>query len=436
MSPDLDHSSVPHNKREDTDIIVALFRAALIIVLLILPPETRGLLGAPPFIRTMLTFGALYTFIQAVLFFANYSMHTYRPITLAVDLLLVTAITATFAQSGRDLFQIYYILVITGAVWYRRSGAIITALAALGLSFIVEYHLTGADPAGLAYQFAVTRVPWVLLVAIFAAYLVRARDSERELNIQIDHELRLARHLQAHMLPERLPRVPGLDIALRFNPARYVGGDLYAIQTLQDGRILIVLADVAGKSVYGLVHLSALNSHLTAAVHEGLSPAEIATRINRGIYESLQPDSYAAVVIAAIDLNADNIEFVNCGHLPPLRLRHSDPDDVVQLSSGSILIGAVENPSYENHTEAFEATDTLVFYTDGISEVRGRDNKQFGAQGVLRAIAEMRHQDAEAIAKSVMTARQAFAAANAAADDATLIVLRRCPDSEANAHSA
>ncbi len=430
MSADLEHPPVPQSRGEDTDIIVALFRAALIIVLLLLPPETKGLLDAPPFMRLMLTVGILFTFIQAVLFFANCSLQIYRPATLAVDLLLVTAITATFAQSGRDLFQIYYLLVITGAVWYRRWGAILTALAAIGLSFLVEYRITGADPQALAYQFAVTRIPWVLLVAVFAGYLVRARDSERELNTQIDHELRLARRLQANMLPDQLPHVPGLDIALRFNPARYVGGDLYAIQTLPDGRILIVLADVAGKSVYGLVHLSALNSHLTAAVHEGLSPAEIATRINRGTYEALQPDSYAAAVISCIDLNAGIIEFVNCGHVPPLRLRHGDADDVVELSSGSILIGAVPEPHYENHTESFESADTLVFYTDGISEVRGRDNEQFGPHGILTAIAGVQHEDAEAMTESVMTARDAFAAAGAEADDATLIVVRRLPDSE------
>lgn len=435
MSPDVERPPVPHSKGEDTDIIVALFRAALIIVLLLLPPETRGLLGAPPFMRTMLTVGILFTFIQAVLFFANYNMQTYRPLTLAVDLLLVTAITATFAQSGRDLFQIYYIIVITGAVWYRRWGAILTALAAIGLSFLVEYRITGADPGALAYQFAVTRVPWLLLVAIFAGYLVRARDTERELNIQIDHELRLARRLQANMLPGHLPHVPGLDIALRFNPARYVGGDLYAIQTLPDGRILVVLADVAGKSVYGLVHLSALNSHLTAAVHEGLSPADIATRINRGTYEALQPDSYAAVVISCLDLAADTIEFVNCGHLPPLRLRHGDPHDVIELSSGGILIGAVEDPSYENCTEPFRPTDTLVFYTDGISEVRGRDNDQFGTHGVLEAVAGAQPQDAEAIAESVMAAREAFTATGAETDDATLIVVRRLTDSEGDSRS-
>jgi len=424
LSSDFRRPIEARQRVEDTDIIVALIRAAVIIALLVVPPETRGLLNAPPFMQAMLIIGILFTFLLATLFFGNYSMHPYRPVALLIDLMLVTAITVTFSESWRDFSQIYYVVVITGAIWYRRGGAITTAVLAIVLSFAADRITTGYDWWVLATELSFTRVPLLLLVAFITGYLVRARDSERALNIEIDHELRLARRLQSAMLPDQVPEVPELDISLTFRPARYVGGDLYSIRILDEGRLLVVLADMAGKSVYGLVHLSALNSHLVAAVHEGLSLAQMAVRINRGIYPALQPDSYAALFIATIEIATGKIEFVNCGHLPPLLIRAGDVENVVELSSGGILIGAIEDPDYEMVTEHLERGDIVVFYTDGISEVRNKNREELGTSGVLQAVEAAIDEDAATIARSIIAAHEAFSIARYN-DDATLIVLRR-----------
>ncbi len=432
LSTDFRSIFAARERVEDTDIVVALIRAAVIIALLVVPPDTRGLINAPPFMQAMLVIGILFTFLLAALFFGNYTMHPYRPLALLIDLLLVTAITTTFWEDWPDLFQIYYLVVITAAVWYRRSGAIITALLAIVLGFAVEHATTDYDWQVLAAEFSVTRVPLLLLVAFITGYLVRARDAEHALNIEIDHELRLARRLQSAMLPDQIPETPELDISLTFRPARYVGGDFYSIRMLGEGRLLLVLADMAGKSVYGLVHLSALNSHLVAAVHEGLSPAQMAVRINRGIYPALHPDSYAALFIATIEIATGKVEFVNCGHLPPLLIRPGDSREVVELSSGGILIGAIEDPDYEMRTEQLDVGDIMVFYTDGISEVRNKHKEEFGTSGVLAAVEAVSDESAAMIADSIITAHEAFSVAHYN-DDATLIVLRRqAPETSAN----
>jgi uncharacterized membrane protein YqjE len=412
-------------RAEDTDIIVALIRAAVIIAVLVVPPETRGLFGAPPFMQAMLVAGIIFTFIQAILFFSNHNLRPYRLVALGLDLLLVNAITMTFAKSGRDLFQIYFLVVITAAIWYRRTGAIVTALAAIILSIAAEWRTTGYDPWVLAQDYSVTRAPLLLIIAVITGYLVKARDAERATIAGLDHELRMARRLQAEMLPQQIPDVPQLDIAVAFHPARHVGGDLYNLQLTDDGRLMVVLADMPGKSVYGLVHLSALNSHLTAAMHEGLSPDAMATRVNRAIYPALQPDSYAALFIGIIEINT-KAEFVNCGHLPPLLLRNGDVDDVTELSTGGILIGAVEKPDYQMRPVAFGPGDLMVCYTDGISEVRNRSRQQFGTSGVLEAIEAAGDADAATIIASIMQHRQDFADTDTA-DDATLLVIRHLP---------
>jgi serine phosphatase RsbU (regulator of sigma subunit) len=371
----------------------------------------------------MLVFGICFTFIQAILFFGHRCLQPYRPVSLTLDLLLVTAITLTFARGGRDLFQIYYLVVITAAVWYRRAGAVITAVLAIILSVAAEALSTGYDPWLLAQEYSITRAPLLLLVAVITGYLVRARDAERATIAELDHELRMARRLQAEMLPRQIPELPELDIAVAFRPARHVGGDLYNLQLTDDGRLMVVLADMPGKSVYGLVHLSALNSHLLAAMHEGLSPDSMAHRVNRAIYPALQPDSYAALFIGIIETSG-MIRFTNCGHLPPLLLRNGDVRDIVEMGSGGILIGAVEEPEYQMRSLPFGPRDLLVCYTDGISEVRNRDREQFGTDGVLAAVEAAGDADAASIAESIMQRRQKFAESDAT-DDATLLVIRR-----------
>ena len=223
-------------RAEDTDIIVALIRAAVIISVLVVPPETRGLYGAPQIMQAMLLVGIIFTLIQAILLFGNHNLRPYRLAALSLDLLLVNAITMTFAKSGRDLFQIYFLVVITAAIWYRRTGAIVTALAAIILSIAAEWRTTGYDPWVLAQDYLVTRAPLLLIIAVITGYLVKARDAERATIAGLDHELRMARSLQAEMLPQQLPDVPQLDIAVAFHPARHVGGDLYNLQLTDDGR--------------------------------------------------------------------------------------------------------------------------------------------------------------------------------------------------------
>lgn len=425
LASDLSRSSAAYPRADDTDILVALIRASAIIAILVFPPETRGLLSAPPYMQQVLVIAILFLFAQAWLFFRGLPLHPHRPVALVVDTLLVLAITLTFAAHRRNLFEIYYLVVIAGALWYGRRGALSAAVVAIVLSYIVEYLTLAPDPLLLAAQLLITRVPLLLLVAIITSYLVRARDVEHALNIEVDHELRLARSLQAAMLPTRIPQLPGYRIQLRFEPARHVGGDLYRIQTLPDGRLLLVLVDMAGKSVYGLVHLSALNSHLDAALADGVPPAELATRVNRGIYQTLQPDSYAACFFAALDPATATIEFVNCGHVPPLLL-HPGGTPTEELSTGGILIGAVEQPEYTALTRVLQPGDLLVLFTDGICEARNAHGEQLGPEGIEAAlhIAREESEDIAHWADAVVAARHAFAAEEHA-DDATLVLLTR-----------
>ena len=143
--------------------------------------------------------------------------------------------------------------------------------------------------------------------------------------------------------------------------------------------------------------------------------------------DDLDIDGYVgdlAANTATIEIATGKIEFVNCGHLPPLLIRAGDVENVVELSSGGILIGAIEDPDYEMVTEHLERGDIVVFYTDGISEVRNKNREELGTSGVLQAVEAAIDEDAATIAQSIIAAHEAFSVARYN-DDATLIVLRR-----------
>ena len=147
--------------------------------------------------------------------------------------------------------------------------------------------------------------------------------------------MQLARVMQREMLPDELPQAEGYELAVRLEVAREVSGDLYGFLRVSEETMMVWVADVAGKGVHGMMHVSMLHSHLRAAALEGLAPAAIAERVNRGVYDAMQPSSFASVFIAQLQLRTGRLTCTNCGHPPPLLLRRGRPDDIVRLTTGT-----------------------------------------------------------------------------------------------------
>jgi len=178
---------------------------------------------------------------------------------------------------------------------------------------------------------------FLFLIALIGGFLVRALDRQYRATAQFTHELQLARTVQDTILSASLPQLPGWQVALRFEPARWVGGDLYEVAELPDGQYLICLGDMPGKSAYGLVHLSLIYSQIRGAALAGLPPAAIANRVNQTVYDVLQPYSYAPLFISMLQPDTGKLTFVSCGHYPPVLLRANN--SYQELSSDGIVAG-------------------------------------------------------------------------------------------------
>ncbi len=267
---------------------------------------------------------------------------------------------------------------------------------------------------------------FLFLLAVISGFLVRALDRQYQATAQFTHELQLARTVQDTILSTSLPQLPGWQLALRFEPARWVGGDLYDIAELADGQYLVCLGDMPGKSAYGLVHLSLIYSQVRGAAFAGLQPAAIANRINQTVYDVLQPYSYAPLFISMLQSDTGKLTFVSCGHHPPVLLRADG--SYQELSSDGIVIGGRRDANYQQRETQIEPGDLLICYTDGITELRNRAGEEFGVQRVIQIArsVEAAGGSIEEISDEILRESHEFSA-EWDRDDATLILLRRGP---------
>jgi sigma-B regulation protein RsbU (phosphoserine phosphatase) len=270
-------------------------------------------------------------------------------------------------------------------------------------------------------------LPFLIIVALVAGYLVVSRDREHNEALRMRNQMLLARAVQDLMLPPRAPQVQGWDAALTLEPALEVGGDLYILEPLESGHYLVCLGDISGKSISGLIYLSLILSHTRAAAREGLPPREIARQVNARIYDTMAAETYAALFLGLLDPTSGFLSFVNCGHPPPL-LIPQEGNQAVALFGGGIVIGAQRHPEYVQQSITIKHGDALVAFTDGLSELRNTGGAMWGERRIGEAALLALHDKAgarEIVDRLLAEARRW--SPTAGNDDRTCLVLRRLP---------
>ncbi|MGD9496257.1 MAG: PP2C family protein-serine/threonine phosphatase [Armatimonadota bacterium] len=410
---------------DDSDVFVALTRSAIIIALILMP--SLGMLRQTPgLVQFAAIIGAVYTLSLFVSRLFHHWLPLQRPLAVAVDLLLCTAAIVGWPEHTQVLFQVYYVVVIVAAMWFGRQGAVITAAAAMSGFLAAQQHIGGGeltylDLLGLLLY---NGAPVLFILALVSSYVLRAREHERARALRLAHELQLARTMQRQMLPEELPEAEGYDLAVRLEAAREVSGDLYGFLPVHGDTLLVWVADVAGKSVHGMMHVSLLHSHLRAAAQEGLAPAAVADRVNRGVYDALQPSSFASAFIAQLQLRTGRLTYANCGHPPPLLLRGGTTDDLLRLHTNTPLVGITTTPNYLQLSVQMRPGDVLVITTDGVQEARRRSGEMFGEEGLIAVLSRMEGASAAELATGVIHAIREFSGGDIR-DDAIVAVVRR-----------
>jgi sigma-B regulation protein RsbU (phosphoserine phosphatase) len=237
-------------------------------------------------------------------------------------------------------------------------------------------------------------------------------------------ELELAREVQARLLPGELPRLPGLDVAAAYQSAEMVGGDYYDLFVTPSGSYCFAIADVSGKGVSAALLMATLRASLHSVMLEpGLSVPVIVERLNALLHGASSSSRYATLFFCLYDPATSTLSYCNAGHNPPL-LRRADGTEI-RLASGGTVLGLFSGAAYECASLEWKAGDSLVTWTDGVTEACSPDGEEWGETGLQSALREQASCPADESVRGVLSSLKSFTGRAPQGDDITLVVLNR-----------
>src|SRR6266567_6670592 len=220
-------------------------------------------------------------------------------------------------------------------------------------------------------------------LALEVARLTTAIGREMAQRERLNRELEIAREVQEHLFPQRLPPVPGLDYFGQCQPAREVGGDYYDFLELPDGRLGIAIGDVSGKGVGAALMMASLEASFRALASVVQDPADLMGRVNRLVYQASSANRYATLFYAEYDPSTRRLTYVNAGHNPPIVLRNCRGGcQVLRLETGGSVIGLLPQ-EYQRGVFPHESGDLVVLFTDGVSESMNARDEEWGEESLI-----------------------------------------------------
>ncbi|RPI80147.1 MAG: stage II sporulation protein E, partial [Planctomycetaceae bacterium] len=251
------------------------------------------------------------------------------------------------------------------------------------------------------------------------------KEELREAYLALDRELAVVGEIQRALLPAELPRIPTLDLAAHYQPARRAGGDYYDFFKLPDGKWGILIADVSGHGTPAAVVMAI--THAIAHTHAGpLDRPDAALRyLNRHLSEKYADisETFVTAFYAVYDPDHRRLTYSSAGHNPP-RLKRCQDGTLHSLDAvNGLPLGVWEGGDYDAAEVQLKTGDQIVFYTDGITEAHSSAGEMFGNERLDHELENCALQ-AQGLLDSVLIAVEKFAAGRPADDDRTLIVAR------------
>jgi sigma-B regulation protein RsbU (phosphoserine phosphatase) len=250
--------------------------------------------------------------------------------------------------------------------------------------------------------------------------LIDSKEKER-----MQAELEIARSVQQQLFPARMPEIQSMELHAVCQAARQVSGDYYDCQPLGDGRVVIVLGDVAGKGISAALLMASLQSTLRIQLrewHVTASTERLAKGINQHLFLNTAPEKYATLFLAIFDPATGELEYTNAGHLPPMVVHEGR---TTLLDVNGMVVGAFQNAPLSASRVTLAPGDMLVCYTDGVTELENEFQEQFGADRLSSVLCRCNGANLEQVAADILSATQQFSGSSEAQDDLTMLLLRR-----------
>jgi phosphoserine phosphatase RsbU/P len=251
--------------------------------------------------------------------------------------------------------------------------------------------------------------------------LDNARLVERERERQrIEQELDIARNIQQALIPHGFHDYPYLAISGIHRPCLEVGGDYFDVFPLSDDRTAFLIADVSGKGL-GAALLTTMLQGALSGMTIGADPLQVFHHINRFLCEHSQLGRYATMFFGILHANG-RLEYINAGHPSPLLIRKEHVSEL--YTTGSFPVGLVPEAEYASREVNLEMDDTLVLFSDGVTEATDSAQQLYGDSRLQEVLATQHAAPIDRLQKAILDSVDTFANGASQADDITLLLVR------------
>src|SRR5271165_4408324 len=259
----------------------------------------------------------------------------------------------------------------------------------------------------------------IAAIRIEHARLAEVEQAEK----MLASELQQAAEIQRRLLPEKAPVLPGVDIAGYNASCHTVGGDYYDFLTYPDGRVGLLVADVAGKGMPAALMVSSLQARVQVLFEEYTDLASRVTRLNRIIHTSCPNNRFTTFFLGVLDPVTGEMTYCNAGHNPPLLVRANG--SVESLETTGLILGILPRSEIAQSTCKLERGDLMVLFSDGVTEASRADaDEEFGEERLAATLRECVAEPAQGMIATVIRKLTEFTSGAPPADDITLVVVK------------
>lgn len=260
--------------------------------------------------------------------------------------------------------------------------------------------------------------------AVEQARMIKMKARER----RTQRALKIASAVQKRMLPEKVPQVPGVQLAARFRPSQQISGDFYDLFTVRD-KLGLIVGDVVGKGIGAGMLMSSVRATLRAYAELSDDLSRVMARTNDALCRDTSVNEFATIWYGVLDPQSRELNYVLAGHDPPVLFRAENNEWRTRVLEGRGLVaGVISGERYRMESVQFVAGDVLVAYTDGMTDATNFEKTRFGRDRLLESVRTMLEEQPDASADEILkrvfwTTRQ-FSGLSGQADDETMVVMR------------
>ena len=249
----------------------------------------------------------------------------------------------------------------------------------------------------------------------------RLYQAVRRQEAQLERDIAMAREVQLRLLPTNPPEHPHAEMAVRFLPARTIGGDLYDFIDYGPGRTAIVLGDVSGKAAPAALFAALVSGIMRSAAVQQPEPAPMLALLNDALQERKLDSQYVTMLFALWNDDTQTLQVANSGAVQPILCRSGQSETV---RAEGFPLGLFPDVAYDEISLSAQPGDAIVFVSDGILDAENAQAEMYGNDRLAALLCENRDQPAQAIADSILDDVAKFQGAQDRFDDETIIVLR------------